>query len=97
MPGDFYDNKIRLQWHSKRGLPEGLGYDCKQKKEGKEAKRVLGSSTLTSRSCPFIVVALFFKGVPLLFFPMTIQYGLKLKSLHSLPPLILYTLSSICF
>lgn len=32
---------------------------------------------LSSPSCPFNVVVLVFKGVPLLFFPMTIQHCLK--------------------
>lgn len=50
-------------------LPEGLSYDCKQKKEGKKAKRDLGSSALSSRSCSFHVVVLVFKGF---FFPMTV-------------------------
>lgn len=49
-------------------LLDGLSYDCKQRKGGKEAERVLGSSTLSSPSCPFNVVVVVFKGVPLLFF-----------------------------
>lgn len=49
-------------------LPDSLNYDCKQRKGGKEAKHVLGYSTLSSPSCPFNVVVLVFKGVPLHFF-----------------------------
>lgn len=49
-------------------LPDSLSYDCKQRKGGKEAEHVLGSSTLSSPSCSFNVVVLVFKGAPLLFF-----------------------------
>ncbi len=62
----FSGSKIKLQIQWER-LSDSLSYDCKQRKGGKEAEHVLGSSTLSLPSCHFNAVVLVFKGVPLFF------------------------------
>lgn len=70
-------------------LPDGLIYDCKQRKGGKEAERVLGSS---KAHLPAHLMWSFLSSKRhfTYLFPMTIQHGFKPESIHSLPLLILY-------